>query len=240
MRPIATCRLCLREQPLCASHILPEFVYTPIYENHKAVEVARDREKARQFQKGMREHLLCEGCEQKLNVYETYFANLGLDPVAGLRDDLAREVHAIVGLDYLKFKLFHVSVLWRASVTSLNFFKAVSLGERWERRARSMLIKNDPGLPAEFPICAMALEDADGSRLGTRMLMDVMTKRMGGHRAYLFFFGGYLWHYFVSTSWPAHLRSFCLNQVGQLLIIRQNIHRDPEFAHMAPLFQATR
>jgi len=36
----------------------------------------------------------------------------------------------IEGIDYAPFKLFLMSVLWRASVSTLEFFKLVSLGPR--------------------------------------------------------------------------------------------------------------
>jgi hypothetical protein len=50
----------------------------------------------------------------------------------------------INGLDYAMFKLFHLSVLWRAGVSTREEFRNVKLGSH-EDVIRQMLLRDDPG-----------------------------------------------------------------------------------------------
>lgn len=61
----ASCKLCQKERELKYSHIIPEYFYTPIYdENHRFMEISPQSEKLVKFnQKGVREFLLCKDCE---------------------------------------------------------------------------------------------------------------------------------------------------------------------------------
>ncbi len=56
-----------------ASHIIPEFIYSPIYDDkHRMVLLETDERYASFQQKGIREHLLCQDCETKVSKWETY------------------------------------------------------------------------------------------------------------------------------------------------------------------------
>jgi len=69
------CKLCKKEAELRYSHILPEFLYSGVYDElHRTLEITPDDE--RTIQKGIREYLLCQKCETKLSRYETYAAKL--------------------------------------------------------------------------------------------------------------------------------------------------------------------
>ncbi len=233
------CRLCLRQRPIVASHILPEFVFKPIYNaRHKAVLVERGGP-SKKLQKGWREPLLCEECEQRLNRHETAFANVWFERPC-VPDPLVGEFYAVTGLDYLTFKLFHVSILWRASVSSLPVFGAVSIGPTWEAKARGMLLKGVPGPATVFPIFAEVLCDSDGARVGKRVIWDATMTRISGIRIYNFLFGGCIWHYVVSSNWPRDRQSFCLNEQGQLLFYAADVNTYEPIAHLAKILKAGR
>lgn len=116
------CRLCLRPRRLRRSHIIPEAVYKPLYdEKHRAIAFhPNDTTNYGFMQKGLREPLLCGDCEQFLNdMYEKPFYRMWIenDTLAVLTD---QDAAVIEGLDYATFKLFHMSVLFRAGVSSRN------------------------------------------------------------------------------------------------------------------------
>ncbi len=71
-----TCRLCKKITQLKNSHILPEFFYQTIYDNkHRTIFDSSEKySKARYQQKGIREPLLCENCEQQFSKYERIVA----------------------------------------------------------------------------------------------------------------------------------------------------------------------
>jgi len=69
------CKLCQSSTDLMSSHIIPEFVYRPSYDNiHRAIHLKANPQKRNYLQKGLREQLLCKSCEQRFSRYESYFA----------------------------------------------------------------------------------------------------------------------------------------------------------------------
>ena len=73
-----TCALCLGEAPLRNSHVIPEFLYRSLYdEKHRLHQVSADPAQPNIYlQKGLREPLLCELCEQRFSVSERYASML--------------------------------------------------------------------------------------------------------------------------------------------------------------------
>ena len=100
------------------------------------------------LQKGLRDPLFCEQCEQHFNTYcEQPFYKQWID-AAPLPDPwpAGDRIHWIT-VDYSSFKLFHLSVLFRASVSQKPTFAAVSLGPHHEEKVRQLILKQDPGKP---------------------------------------------------------------------------------------------
>lgn len=153
-----TCELCLQESKLCDSHIIPEFAFRPTYdETGRAVEIRGER--AKKLQKGYREKLLCPRCEDKLNEgWEKYFKEVWFDRPA-LPVHPTEGFFTIEGLAYRRFKLFHLSVLWRASVAQGDPFRKVKLPAEDEEQLRRMLEADNPG-----PVAERLLHDVYGQR----------------------------------------------------------------------------
>lgn len=192
------CRLCHREQKLCDSHIVPEFIYRDLYDNdHKMMGINGHGNKGwKPLQKGIREKLFCSDCEQHLNdKYEKPFlkqwsvenplpSQMNLDSVFSAT------------YDYATFKLFHLSILFRASVSSLATFHEVNLGVH-EERIRQMILNEDPGRDWEYPILAFAvLNENDVEK---RLISQPISGRHEGHRAYGQIYGGAMWWILVSS-----------------------------------------
>src|SRR4051812_14436929 len=132
------CRLCLKEVPVVRSHIIPEFCFASMYDqDHRFIEVHDvDAGKVRRGQKGFWERLLCSDCETRLNRFERHARRLFKDKLPE-RKSLRRI--DVPNLDYRLFKLFILSVLWRASVSSHPVFEHVSLGKH-EEIMRGMVV----------------------------------------------------------------------------------------------------
>jgi hypothetical protein len=146
-------------------------------------------------QKGLYEQLLCDGCEQRLSTWERY-ASLVLKggiPLNAMRDG---NLWRVSGIEYAQFKLFQLSVLWRASVSMLQFFENVALGPH-EETIRQMLLREDPGPPEQYG-CLMFGLQFDGDVV-TDLMVQPGRIRFDGHIAYRFVFGGFLWAYIVSS-----------------------------------------
>ena len=129
-----TCRLCLQDRQLRRSHIIPELLYRPLYgPTHQIRSVNPDLHYIKFLRKGLRQALLCDDCERLLSKYESYFSSVWYGP-QGLPSEIPSGVGLVTksGLDYTLFKLFHLSILWRASAAKLKDFHGVALGRHEE------------------------------------------------------------------------------------------------------------
>ena len=106
------CALCNRELPLRNSHIVPEFLYKTLYDSkHRFHQISTTPEKRNEFlQKGLREPLLCDSCEQRLSDFERY-ASMVLNGGVGIGIQQRGKDVLLSGLDYKKLKLFQLSIL---------------------------------------------------------------------------------------------------------------------------------
>jgi len=194
------CKLCKSEKPLKKSHIIPEFIYSSLYdEKHRFYEISLEENKRNNFlQKGIREPLLCGDCEQLFSKYERYTSLLlkGGFPLK-VRNE-GRFVY-FKGIEYTKFKLFSLSILWRASASSLEVFSEVKLGPH-EEILRRMLLAGDPGEEHLYPFILLPIIH-DSAGLDALIVSPTRT-RLDGHCAYHFLFGGVAWVFLVSSHTP--------------------------------------
>lgn len=148
------CRLCQKKRPLRKSHIFPEFLYTDVYDKKHRYEVNNlAGQKLLPFrQSGIWEKLLCHDCEQKLSKNETYSSKVirRLASVV-IREEEKNEAYVLgMDVDYQRFKLFLLSLIWRAGIASKIPFDTIDLGEH-EENIRKLLAANDPGAPGCYP-----------------------------------------------------------------------------------------
>jgi len=194
------CRLCNKESELKKSHIIPEFIYGSMYDDKHRFHVLSSSKatKNAKLQKGIREHLLCADCEVKLSKYERYISLVftGETPTKATKDGRLIKVD---GLDYKKFKLFALSVLWRASVSTLPFFSQVKLGSH-EEPMRQMILNEDPREIETYPFMLSPVIFED--EVLTDLIIQPSWARLQGIYSYRFVFGGIVWVYLVSSQKP--------------------------------------
>jgi len=145
------CKLCRKDETLKKSHIIPEFLYSALYyEKHRFHEIHVDSDTKNKFsQKGVREPLLYDSCEQyfsKLERYASLVLNNGFELTVQRIDGILH----FEGVAYNKFKLFALSIIWRASVSSLDFFDEVN-SDIHEEIIREMLINEEPVKENDYP-----------------------------------------------------------------------------------------
>jgi hypothetical protein len=197
--PANTCALCRQSLPLLRSHVLPEFVYKPTYNaQHTAVLYDLESGKKGKRQKGFTERLLCATCEAHIGRWENYFARVWLHPQHSVRPTtLVGGTVTVQGLDYAQFKLFHMSLIWRAGASQLKEFKHVHLGAQQETMRRRLLA-DDPGAPDEYPVFGIAMRDPATGGFQDKLVKGFDSSRVGGHWVHVALFGGVLWHYYTS------------------------------------------
>lgn len=195
---IGECALCKAVGPLMKSHIIPEFLYRLLYDHKGRASLLSTipEQKNRTIQSGIKERLLCSACENRLSKWERY-ASLVL--MGGIELERVRCGNGfyISGVDYLKFRLFQLSIIWRAGTSRDRFFENVRLGPHAET-LRNMLISEDVGSPERYG-CFMF-----GLRFSGKAFTDVISQPVKlnscGVKAYKFVFGGFVWVFHVSSQ----------------------------------------
>ncbi len=185
-------------------------------------------------QLGMVQPLLCRSCEARFNQYETYFRNTFYEsknkrlkkrdighrttatavPLAGEVTE-TREIKA----DFKKFRLFVLSLLWRADVVKGKFFDEVSLGPIHRERLRKILHDEVPATAEAYPIVTVNLGSIDGAT--TNCIQKPRCLREGGLRFYAMTLGGFLFLIYVNSEGhplPSQVLNVSQQQTGTMIV----------------------
>jgi hypothetical protein len=210
------CRLCLQQSELRDSHVLPELLYHALYDaRHRAMRVAPALGAQAVIQRGIRERLLCDSCEQRLSRWEDYGARV-LRRLEAATSGVGPGVAVVLSsIEYNRFKLFQMSLLWRIAASRHSLFAAVEIGPHQER-LRNALANARPGPSFDYGCIIASLVRPNG--LG-HVIPPPRCLRLDGHRAVLLLAGGVYWIFFVSAHASASLgRDLFLSEDGELRV----------------------
>jgi hypothetical protein len=209
--------LCHEERELRNSHVIPEFMYLDMYDDiHRAIKVESDPETGERFlQKGEREHLFCDTCEARLSRFERYCSPI-VKSLYLLKVEEEDGTYLVRGVDYKLFKLFQLSLLWRASVASVAMFANIGLGPHDEVLRRAIL-SEDPGPPDQYACLMMAVPN---TRYLHRILWSPETDHIDGITVYRFQTGRLFWFFFLPNQIPLGAEMNFLNEDGVLRVPR--------------------
>jgi len=109
-------------------------------------------------------NILCEKCDNEvIGKYESYGArvlyygkndkneNLFVEPRKS--HDGVRTIY-LKNIDYRKFKLFILSILWKAGISKQEYFEEITLGKHKET-LRMALLNNDPLTEKDYQACIL-------------------------------------------------------------------------------------
>ena len=212
------------EKELRNSHIIPEFLYKPLYdEKHRAIPFSnitgsKEYQRRKPLQKGLREKLLCHDCEQLLNDrYEKYFKKRWFDEKALPETMASGKSFSINTLDFHKFKLFHLSILFRASVSSLHEFQQVALGSH-EESLRKIIFNDVPTSDREYVVLCHAITKSNSEIQYGLITSPFKLRQPNGYISYGFCFGGCVWYYIVDSREISEFSSFMLKSTGEISV----------------------
>ena len=133
--------------------------------------------------------------------------------------------------DYKKLKLFFLSVLWRASVSTQPFFEKVSLGPH-EAFIRDALLRGDPQDTDWFSVSLAKWSDHP---VGAGMMNPYRT-RFSGLNYYVMYLEKYIVYYKVDTRISnGFFRSIQLNDRSPLIAVSRELSSSRELQIMAGL-----
>ena len=213
---IGCCKLCLKEKELCReSHIIPDFHYKILYGLNNQLLYFGPTGKRLKYNSEYEANILCKNCETniigKLDDYAAKFLHdkFQTKTIFHSKQIDGKECFTVENnpnYDYARFKLFLLSMLWRASISSRPLFQAIKLSFPIEDHLRLMILKNMPGEPEEYP-CFIYLPPliptSDGRRSFNTFYMPTMSPKCvnnDGFEACEFVIEGT--HYYFVTSIP--------------------------------------
>jgi hypothetical protein len=226
------CALCRRQAKLCKSHIVPEFLYKDLYDkDHRLWKISTNPlTRTTRPRKGVYEHLLCPECERRTSSWDDYASKV-------LRGGIERKMQEcyfgwfISGLNYRLFKLFQLSLLWRAAVSQRPEFQDFLLARRPKSRLRHMLLSEDPGNPLEFG-CLMLVNQTHLGLTGDVVLTRADAQQRTGKC--LFVMGGLFWLFFIPyVDAKTEEYRFILSESGEVTVIREEFHTERFLAGLA-------
>ena len=151
------CKLCLQYKDLCReSHIIPRFMYKYITGNNNELVFIDEQHATHKFNGEYEGNILCENCDSELiGKLEDYFSKFIHGEYQSAirprfermdnRDIIVRENDPIYKYDL--FKLFLLSLLWRASISSRPLFGQIKLPPEVEDDLRQRALNHQPGEP---------------------------------------------------------------------------------------------
>lgn len=242
---VGICRLCERERDLAFSHIWPEWGYEGLYDGpdgpHRFLYLHGDATWLPSLpQKGLREYLLCASlpretrppdyvaCEDRVGVLENDARRLLWEP-GGVTLPAQREDVTINNADYERFKLFQLSLLWRAHLASDPFFEQVDVGTRHGEYLRAMLHAQDPGEPHEYP-CVVFTTVFEGKPLRQITLSPYWWAEQA-RRHYVISFAGFAWYFIVSRQ--RRDTTCALQPDGRFVLGRWDVNESPNWMQVA-------
>jgi hypothetical protein len=220
------CKLCGNQRDLIGkSHIIPNFMYTDILDDqHRMIlqPLKEESRSARYLQTGFFEkNMLCEHCDNVIIGAPERYASGVLygnpikeKPVVkkAMSGDGMRFL-ILENIDYTKFKLFVLSVLWRAHVSRNEFFAKIDITAN-EEEIRDKLFSGNAGSEDDFIISLLAIKDRQEGMV--RLLPDPAVKKIGAGSFATFFIGGIV--YFIDLKPKSNFEMFLhfpLQRTGQ-------------------------
>lgn len=200
----STCKLCGNEtEKFPKSHIIPDFMYKSL-KNEKSqilrLHMPENKPKKPIFTGFYDLDLLCAACETKMSKLESYAekvlygsSNIPMPKALPTSNPVLQEVTEI---DYKTFKLFLLSILWRASKSTHEFFKHVDLGVKHEQALKNMLLNEDPGNEDDYPVALIIPKGEVGKDVG--ILPPFRSKSRENATRYVFIIAEVVYVYHVS------------------------------------------
>jgi hypothetical protein len=151
------CKFCGNERELVKAHIIPAGFFRRLRQGQGSLELVTNR--AGEYHKktwtGVYDKtIVCDDCEHIWEEWDDYAQKLlAGEPLNGqaLYHGSQKIGYVVKDFEYKKLKLFFISMIWRASVSSHPFFAKVSLGE-FEEIAKKHIANGDPGHSEDFSV----------------------------------------------------------------------------------------
>jgi len=220
-----TCQLCGKDKKLIKSHIIPKGFFKPMQLENKAALLYTNTENVHPKRSPIGfydKNILCKECDAKLGVWDEYAQKLLLH---SFNEDKAvyngkdKVYYTIRDFDYKLLKLFFISMLWRASITSHKCFNRISTGP-FEEKLKNFILSNSPGGEEEFPVTLAKFSNPD-----FKFVLDPHQDKFDHINYYRFYLTGFVAYIKVDKRNSVGLHKiFRIKKDEPILIILRDLH----------------
>jgi hypothetical protein len=235
---IGKCKLCLSENiELRNSHIIPEFMYQNLYDkNPKRFFVLKiqETEKSKKIeQKGIREKILCDSCENKFSKFEGYAAktiyakNFDNEVILKFAEQNPEETSFLYhyeNFDYTLFKLFLMSLLWRFLVSEK--YETPYAGSHTENLRLALLDKN-PLRDYQYGCLIQSILYKKGN-LAKGFILNPYHTQIGDINFLHILIDGFLYSFCINANntLSSDITDFFLKETGEMKILGRLVFED--------------
>ena len=230
------CRLCQTEQRLIKAHIIPEGFFRSIGDPSETLEIYTNKPGTypKRAPIGVYDKsILCRACDNVFSSWEKHAQDVLLrdfsDETAMYR---GREKigWTINTFNYRLLKLFFVSVLWRASVSTHVFHQRISTGP-FEGNLRAMILAAEPGDPETFAVTLARFDEP-----AYTAMLDPHPQRFDGIRYCQFYLAGFVVYVKVDRRpSPDSLATFILRPDVPITVLLRSARDGKDAAVMRDL-----
>ena len=213
------CKLCNEDKKLLKhSHIIPDFMYKGLFdEKHFIAPLDLIEFEVKKFiSNGFYDsNILCEKCDNNiLGSLESYASIViwggkgnpkSYPSTEHKTNQLNQKYLYLTNIDYSKFKLFLLSIIWRASISKQKIFNTVSLGEH-ENIIGRMILENNPGKFYDYPVGIFVL--TQNKNIPTKMISNPVRVNKDSDLSYLFLINGFVLNFKIDGQGNKELYDF--------------------------------
>ena len=223
------CKLCGENKKLIKSHIIPEGFYRPLRSGSMVPEIHSNingvfpkRSPIGIYDKS----ILCEKCDKYSGLWDGYAQQLLIQDFSeelAVQKGNTKAAYKIDNFDYKQLKLFFLSILWRASISSQPFYSRIQIGSH-ERILKEMITAEDPGEPYDYAVSLAKFSDPS-----VNAMLDPHKKSFDGINYCQLYITGFVLYIKVDKREPPDfLKELCLKRDPPFWIILRDLNKSKD------------
>jgi hypothetical protein len=223
------CRYCGTEKKLVKAHIIPEGFFRRLRDGQDPPRLLTNKLGVYPKKAPIGEYddgIICGDCEAQFGEWDGYAQELLAEEPKGsslIVIDGEVAAYQVQNYEYDLLKLFFVSLIWRASVSTRPFYARIQLGP-FEVYAKNLIECRDPGSEDEFSVTLAKFDHPLGG-----VIYDPFRQKYDGVNYCTIYLGSYV--AYVKTDRrkaPEPISKLMIRPNRPLLILKRNLERSQE------------
>lgn len=235
------CQLCGHDKKLIKAHIIPEGFFRQLRFENKAPEIHTNNEGEypKRAPIGIYDReILCAECDNRFAPWDNHAQQVLLQNFSenlSIYSNRQKILYEILDFDYTQLKLFFNSLLWRASISTHQFYQRISCGP-FDAKLKEMILNNDPGPPQLFAVTLAKFSDPHITGI-----LDPHKEKFEGINYCRFYLTGFVIYIKVdSRSVPAFMKNLYLRPDTPIPVILRDVHHSKDGTLMKDIVQKSK